>query len=69
MDFNEQNLARLKRMIRVPNGIILITGETGSGKSTTVYSILETLNREETNIITVEDPIEMNIERSKPSFK
>lgn len=49
-------------MIRVPNGIILITGETGSGKSTTVYSILETLNREETNIITVEDPIEMNIE-------
>lgn len=62
LGFNEQNLARLKRMIRVPNGIILITGETGSGKSTTVYSILETLNREETNIITVEDPIEMNIE-------
>lgn len=62
LGFNEQNLARLKRMIKVPNGIILITGETGSGKSTTVYSILETLNREETNIITVEDPIEMNIE-------
>lgn len=62
LGFNEKNLARLKRMIKVPNGIILITGETGSGKSTTVYSILETLNREETNIITVEDPIEMNIE-------
>lgn len=62
LGFNPQNLARLKRMIKVPNGIILITGETGSGKSTTVYSILETLNREETNIITVEDPIEMNIE-------
>lgn len=62
LGFNKQNLARLKRMIKVPNGIILITGETGSGKSTTVYSILETLNCEETNIITVEDPIEMNIE-------
>ncbi len=62
LGFNESNLERLKRMIQVPNGIILITGATGSGKSTTVYSILETLNKEETNIITVEDPIEMNIE-------
>lgn len=62
LGFNESNLKRLKRMIQVPNGIILITGATGSGKSTTVYSILENLNREETNIITVEDPIEMNIE-------
>ena len=62
LGFNESNLARLKRMIQVPNGIILITGATGSGKSTTVYSILQALNREETNIITVEDPIEMNIE-------
>lgn len=62
LGFNESNLDRLKRMIQVPNGIILITGATGSGKSTTVYSILETLNKEETNIITVEDPIEMNIE-------
>ena len=49
-------------MIGNPNGIILITGATGSGKSTTVYSILQALNKEETNIITVEDPIEMNIE-------
>ena len=62
LGFNESNLARLKRMIQVPNGIILITGATGSGKSTTVYSILQALNKEETNIITVEDPIEMNIE-------
>ena len=49
-------------MINVPNGIILVTGATGTGKSTTVYSILQKLNREDTNIITVEDPIEMNIE-------
>ena len=62
LGFNESNAARLKRMIQVPNGIILITGATGSGKSTTVYSILQVLNKEETNIITVEDPIEMNIE-------
>ncbi len=62
LGFNEKNLEKLKRMIRVPNGIILITGATGSGKSTTVYSILQVLNKEETNIITVEDPIEMNIE-------
>lgn len=62
LGFNLSNLERLKRMIQVPNGIILITGATGSGKSTTVYSILEALNKEETNIITVEDPIEMNIE-------
>lgn len=62
LGFNDKNLKKLKRMIKVPNGIILITGATGSGKSTTVYSILQTLNKEHTNIITVEDPIEMNIE-------
>lgn len=49
-------------MIEVPNGIILVTGATGTGKSTTVYSIIQKLNREDTNIITVEDPIEMDIE-------
>jgi type IV pilus assembly protein PilB len=49
-------------MLTVPNGIILVTGATGSGKSTTTYSMLQELNQEGTNIITVEDPIEMNIE-------
>ncbi len=62
LGFSDENFVKLKRMIQVPNGIILITGATGSGKSTTVYSILQTLNKPETNIITVEDPIEMNIE-------
>lgn len=62
LGFNERNLEKLKKMIKEPNGIILITGATGSGKSTTVYSILQVLNNKETNIITVEDPIEMNIE-------
>ena len=62
LGFNETNLKKIKRMMGVPNGIILITGATGSGKSTTVYSILQGLNKPEINIITVEDPIEMNIE-------
>lgn len=62
LGFNPKNLEKLKRMMRVPNGIILTTGATGSGKSTTTYSILQGLNTPETNIITVEDPIEMNIQ-------
>ena len=62
LDFSNENLEKVKKMIQVPNGIILVTGATGTGKSTTVYSILQRLNTEDSNIITVEDPIEMNIE-------
>jgi len=62
LGFHPKNLEKIKRMMSLPNGIILTTGATGSGKSTTTYSILQGLNRPETNIITVEDPIEMNIE-------
>ena len=62
LGFSPANYEKIKKMISVPNGIILITGATGSGKSTTVYTMLQTLNNKETNIITVEDPIEMNIE-------
>ena len=62
LGFNPNNLVKIKRMMGIPNGIILVTGATGSGKSTTTYSILQALNKPETNIITVEDPIEMNIE-------
>lgn len=62
LGFSEKNLEKVLKMISLPNGIILVTGATGSGKSTTVYSILQKLNREDTNIVTVEDPIEMNIE-------
>ena len=62
LGFSKSNYEKVLKMISNPNGIILVTGATGSGKSTTVYSILQRLNREETNIITVEDPIEMNIE-------
>lgn len=62
LGFSDSNLKKVLHMINVPNGIILVTGATGTGKSTTVYSILQRLNRENTNIITVEDPIEMDIE-------
>ena len=62
LGFTDTNLEKVKKVINAPNGIILVTGATGSGKSTTVYSILNKLNEEDTNIITVEDPIEMDIE-------
>lgn len=61
LGFSDANYQKVLKMINEPNGIILVTGATGSGKSTTVYSILQRLNKEDTNIITVEDPIEMNI--------
>ena len=59
--FSETNYNKVLKMLNFPNGIILVTGATGTGKSTTVYSILQRLNKEEANIITVEDPIEMDI--------
>ena len=62
LGFNENNYKKVVEMISSPNGIILVTGATGTGKSTTVYSILQRLNKEETNIITIEDPIEMDID-------
>ncbi len=61
LGFSDENYKKVLEMISVPNGIILVTGATGSGKSTTVYSMLQHLNTSETNIITVEDPIEMDI--------
>ena len=60
--FSEENYKKILKMISAPNGIILVTGATGSGKSTTVYSFLKKLNVKGTNLITVEDPVEMEIE-------
>ena len=61
LGFTKDNFEKIMKMINLPNGIILVTGATGTGKSTTVYSILQRLNREEANVITVEDPVEMDI--------
>lgn len=54
-------LTRFDHIMRNPHGIILVTGPTGSGKSTTLYTALSELNTEDVNIITVEDPVEANI--------
>ena len=62
LGFSQSNLKKIERLLDMPNGIILVTGATGSGKSTTTYSMLSELNEEDVNIITVEDPVEMNIE-------
>jgi len=60
--FSETNYNKILKMLNNPNGIILVTGATGTGKSTTLYSFLQKLNVEGSNLITVEDPIEMDIE-------
>lgn len=57
-----KNREILERSLKNPYGIILITGPTGSGKSTTLYSFLQILNKEERNIVTLEDPVEYSIE-------
>ncbi|WP_377888296.1 GspE/PulE family protein [Alkalihalobacillus sp. R86527] len=62
LDFHPINDKRFRKMIEQPNGIVLITGPTGSGKSSTLYATLNHLNQEETNIITVEDPVEYRLE-------
>jgi type IV pilus assembly protein PilB len=60
LGFEEDNLAIFNKIIRRPNGIFLVTGPTGSGKTTTLYSALDVLNRPDKKIITAEDPIEYN---------
>lgn len=62
LGFNKLNLQRFEHMIAQPNGIVLITGPTGSGKSSTLYAALNQLNTEEVNIITIEDPVEFQLE-------
>jgi type IV pilus assembly protein PilB len=58
LGFTEENLVKFDDLLKNPNGIILVTGPTGSGKSTTLYTMLSELNRETENIITIEDPVE-----------
>mgnify|MGYP000310362362 FL=1 len=58
----EEDIAKIKNMVSCPNGIILTSGPTGSGKTTTLYSVLKSLNDEDVNITTIEDPIEIKLE-------
>lgn len=62
LGIRRQNLDKIMAEIEKPNGIILNTGPTGSGKTTTLYSVLQHLNKPEVKIITVEDPIEYQME-------
>jgi len=61
LGFSEEMLSILRGLISQPNGIVLVTGPTGSGKSTTLYGALAEINREDINISTVEDPVEYNL--------
>lgn len=62
LGFNPKELKKFDHILQNPHGILLVTGPTGSGKSTTLYTALSELNKEDVNIITVEDPVEANID-------
>lgn len=61
LGFTSEELARVRDILRSPNGLMLATGPTGSGKTTTLYTLLDGLNTSERNIVTVEDPIEYQL--------
>jgi general secretion pathway protein E len=61
LGYAAHDIARMGELIGQPNGIVLLTGPTGSGKTTTLYAALATLNRPESKIFTVEDPVEYNL--------
>ena len=62
LGFRPDELKKFDHILMNPHGILLVTGPTGSGKSTTLYTALSELNKEDVNIITVEDPVEANID-------
>lgn len=62
LGMSKEDLGKLDDIISAPHGIILVTGPTGSGKSTTLYTVLSELNDNEKNIVTVEDPVEYSLE-------
>ncbi|MBF0134088.1 MAG: Flp pilus assembly complex ATPase component TadA [Magnetococcales bacterium] len=67
MDFTDDSMANLKLMMARPEGIILVTGPTGSGKTTTLYSLLNSINNESINILTLEDPVEYPMNQIRQS--
>ncbi len=74
LGFESHNLEIMKKNIKKPHGLFLVTGPTGSGKSTTLYAALQILNKEEVNIVTLEDPVEyylkgVNQSQVRPAVK
>ena len=61
LGFSPTNEQRIKSLIRRPHGMVIVTGPTGSGKTTTLYSVLTELNEPSRNIITLEDPVEYSL--------
>ena len=59
---SDEDIQKIHDMVQSPNGIILTSGPTGSGKTTTLYTILKSLNKEDVNITTIEDPVEIKLE-------
>jgi general secretion pathway protein E len=62
LGIDERNLSLMKKLLQKPNGIVLVTGPTGSGKTTTLYACLTNINKPDLNILTVEDPIEYQLD-------
>ncbi|MBO5758263.1 MAG: Flp pilus assembly complex ATPase component TadA [Clostridia bacterium] len=62
LGLNPDDMEKFDHIMSYPNGIVLVTGPTGSGKSTTLYTVLSEKNKDEVNIVTVEDPVEANID-------
>lgn len=62
LGLNEKNLKALRDIIKSRNGIVLVTGPTGSGKSTSLYAMLQVLNEDKRNVMTIEDPVEYRME-------
>jgi len=63
LGFSNDDLAKVNKHLKNPHGLIMVTGPTGSGKTTTIYELIKVLNTEEVNISTIEDPVEYDIER------
>lgn len=63
LGFNEEDNKMLKKILKSSNGMILLTGPTGSGKTTTLYSMLLEINRDNNNVVTVENPVEYEVEK------